>query len=77
LEDLGRLTVETNPDAVNREFEYVTKQLKQGGYIDSTLPYGESEVLHFPGYKRSEEHSWVYGNHQKATEQQNAHFQDT
>ena len=45
--------------------------------MESTLPSGETDVLHYPGYKRSEEHGWVYGNHPKATEQQNAHFQDT
>ena len=77
LEDLGRPTLETNPDALWREFENVSKQLKHGGYMESTLPSGETDVLHFPGYKRSEEHGWVYGNHPKATEQQNAHFQDT
>jgi hypothetical protein len=51
----------------------ITKQLKHGGYIKSILPYEEIYVLHFPGYKRSDEHGWVYG---KATEQQNSHFLD-
>ncbi len=74
---MGRPTLETNPEAVCQEFDKITKQLKHGGYMESTLPSGETDVLHYPGYKRSEEHGWVYGNHPKATEQQNAHFQDT
>jgi hypothetical protein len=71
---LGRPTLEIDEDAVNRDFDNITKQLKHGGYIKSTVPYGESDVLHFPDNKRSEEHSWVYGNHPKATKQQNSHF---
>jgi hypothetical protein len=37
-EDLGRPTLETKPDAVNKEFDQLTKQLKTGGYVDSTVP---------------------------------------
>ena len=29
--------------------------------MESTLPSGKTDVLHYPGYKRSEEHDWVYG----------------
>ena len=76
-EDLGRPTLETDPEAVNKEYDNITKQLKTGGYIKSTVPYGETDVLHYPGYKRSEEHGWIYGNHPKATEKQHAHFHDT
>jgi hypothetical protein len=75
-EDLGRPTLETDEAAVNRDFDNITKQLKHGGYIDSILPFGETDDLHYPGYKRSDEHGWVYGNHPSATEQQHAHFQE-
>ena len=74
---MGRPTLETNPEAVCEEFDKISKQMKHGGFMESTLPSGETDVLHYPGYKRSEEHGWVYGNHPKATEQQHAHFQDT
>jgi hypothetical protein len=77
LKDLGRPTLETDLDAVNRDFDNITKHLKHGRYIESTVPYGETDVLHFQGYKRSDEHGWVYGNHPKATEKHNAEFQDT
>jgi hypothetical protein len=60
LKDLGLPTLETDPDAVNRDFGNITKQLKHGGYIESTVPYPEPDVLHYPGYKRSDEHGWVY-----------------
>ena len=72
---MGRPTLETDEAAVNRDLDNVTKQLKHEYYIDSTLPYGETDVLHFPGYKRSDEHGWLYGNQPKATEPQHAHFQ--
>jgi hypothetical protein len=58
---LGRPTLETNPEAVWQEFDKISKQLKHGGYMESTLPSGETDVLHYPGYKRSKEHGWVYG----------------
>ena len=39
-------SLETDEVAVNRNFDNVAKQLKQSGYIDATLPYGETDVLH-------------------------------
>jgi hypothetical protein len=74
---LGRPSLETDPEAVSIDFEYVTKQLEYGGYIESTVLYGDTDVLHFPGYKRSDELGWVYGNHPEASEKQNSKFQDT
>ncbi len=75
-EDVTHPTLETDEAAVNRNFDNIAKQLKHSGYIDATLPSGETDVLHYPGYERSDKHGWVYGNHPAATKEQHAHFQE-